>query len=90
MIGVALLIFNWPFPARQIRAVALTMREREFVNVAWFCGETPVRILSRQILPYLAGWAMANFINTILVVIAIEIGLAVIGLSNDSMRRSAR
>ena len=66
------LVFNWPYPARQVRAVALTMREREFVNVAWFSGEAPVRILTRHIFPYIAGWSMANFINTILVVIATE------------------
>ena len=75
-------IFNWPYPGRQVRAVALTMREREFVNVAWFCGESPVRILTRHIFPYIAGWSMANFINTMLVVIATESRLAVIGLSS--------
>ena len=74
VIGIALLIFNWPYPGRQVRAVALTMREREFVNVAWFSGETPFRILTRHIFPYIAGWSMANFINTILVVIATEFG----------------
>ena len=58
------------------------MREREFVNVAWFSGESPFRILTRHIFPYIAGWSMANFINTILVVIATESALAVIGLSN--------
>jgi peptide/nickel transport system permease protein len=82
VIGVALLVFNWPYPGRQVRAVALTMREREFVNVAWFSGEAPVRILTRHIFPYIAGWSMANFINTILVVIATESALAVIGLSS--------
>ena len=90
VIGVALLVFNWPYPGRQVRAVALTMREREFVNVAWFSGEAPVRILIRHIFPYIAGWSMANFINTILVVIATESALAVIGLRAPSRRRSAR
>ena len=60
-VGIILVIFNWPFPARQIRAVALTMREREFVNVAWFSGESIVRILCRQILPYLRGWSVGEF-----------------------------
>lgn len=82
IIGVLLILFNWPYPARQVRAVALTMREREFVNVAWFSGESGVRILTRHIFPYIAGWSAANFINTVLVGIATESALAVIGLSS--------
>jgi len=84
-LGTLLVTFNWPFPARQIRAVALTMRERDFVSLAWFSGESVWRILWRQMVPYLRRWAVANFINTILVVIAIEASLAFLGLSNDSV-----
>ncbi|MCW5720492.1 MAG: ABC transporter permease [Devosia sp.] len=82
IIAVALIVFNWPYPARQVRAVALTMREREFINVAWFSGESSVRILVRHIFPYIAGWSAANFINTVLVGISTESALAVIGLSS--------
>ena len=35
--------------------------------------------------PYISRWALANFINTILVVIAIESCLAFLGLSNDNV-----
>ncbi len=82
VIGATLILFNWPYPARQVRAVALTMREREFINVAWFSGESRLRILSRHVFPYIAGWSAANFINTVLVAIATETSLAVIGLSS--------
>ena len=81
-ISVILIAFNWPFPARQIRAVALSMREREFVHMAWFSGESVTAIIYKQIFPYLRTWATANFINTILVGIAVESSLAVIGLSS--------
>jgi peptide/nickel transport system permease protein len=84
-VGAVLVLFNWPFPARQIRAVALTLRERDFVNLAWFSGESLPRILWRQMVPYLRGWAVANFINTILVVVAVESSLAFLGLSNDNI-----
>jgi len=84
-VGAILVMFNWPFPARQIRAVALSLREREFVNLAWFSGDSIARILWRQMVPYLRRWAVANFINTILVVIAIESSLAFLGLSNDNV-----
>ncbi len=81
-VAAILIVFNWPFPARQIRSVALSMREREFVNVAWFSGEGALAIIVRQIFPYLRTWAVANFVNTVLVGIAIETSLAVIGLSS--------
>ena len=84
-LGTLLVIFNWPFPARQIRAVALTMRERDFVSLAWFSGESTGRILRRQMLPYLQRWAVANFVNTILVVVAVETSLAFLGLANDNV-----
>ena len=82
VVGMALVLFNWPYPGRQVRAVALTMREREFVNVARFSGESSLRILGRHVFPYIAGWSAANFINTVLVGIATETSLAVIGLSS--------
>ncbi|HEX3348617.1 MAG TPA: ABC transporter permease [Acetobacteraceae bacterium] len=82
LIAVVLVLFNWPFPARQIRAVALSMREREFVHVAWFSGESGLRIITRQIFPYLRPWAVANLVNTVLVTLAVETSLAVIGFSS--------
>ncbi len=82
LVAVVLVLFNWPFPARQIRAVALSMREREFIHAAWFSGESGLRIVARQIFPYLRPWAVANLVNTVLVSIATETSLAVIGLSS--------
>lgn len=81
-ISLILIAFNWPFPGRQIRSIALSMREREFVYLAWFSGESFAAILLRQIFPYLKTWATANFINTVLVGVAVESSLAVIGLSS--------
>lgn len=84
MISLVLIIFNWPWPARQIRAMALSLREREFVSTAWFSGESTLKIIVKEIFPFVAGWSLANFINTILVAIASESGLAVIGMSSNS------
>ncbi len=81
-ISLILIAFNWPFPGRQIRSIVLSMREREFVYLAWFSGESLMAILGRQIFPYLKTWATANFINTVLVGVAVESSLAVIGLSS--------
>lgn len=82
LISVILVIFNWPWPARQARAIALSMREREFINTARFSGSSTFSIIVYEILPYILSWTMANFVNTVLVAIATESGLAVIGLSS--------
>lgn len=82
IISAVLVIFNWPWPGRQARAMSLSLREREFINVAHASGENTAKILVLEILPFMLGWALANFVNTILVAIAAESGLAIIGLSS--------
>ncbi|MFN8442014.1 MAG: ABC transporter permease [Caldilineaceae bacterium] len=82
LIAGVLVVFNWPWPGRQARAMALSLREREFINVAQASGEGTLKIIVVEILPFVLGWALANFINTILVAISAESGLAIIGLSS--------
>lgn len=82
LISAVLILFNWPWPARQVRSIALSMREREFINTARFSGSSTAKIVTREILPYIYAWTLANFVNTVLVAIATESGLAVIGLSS--------
>lgn len=83
-ISVVLIIFNWPWPARQARAMALSLRERDFIDTAFFSGESLFRIITREILPFVTGWSLANFVNTILAAIRTESSLAVIGMSNNA------
>jgi peptide/nickel transport system permease protein len=82
VIAIVLVIFNWPWPGRQARAMSLSLREREFISVAQASGESTLKIVVVEIMPYVLGWALANFINTILVAISAESGLAIIGLSS--------
>jgi len=83
-ITMILVVFNWPWPARQARAMALTMREREFINTALFSGESMLKIIVQEILPYVFSWALSNMINTIMVAIGTESSLAVLGLSSTT------
>jgi peptide/nickel transport system permease protein len=82
LISAILVVFNWPWPARQTRAMALSMREREFINTARFSGSNTLAIIVKEIFPYVLSWSLANFINTVLVAIATEASLAIIGLSS--------
>lgn len=82
IIAAVLVFFNWPWPGRQARAMSLSLREREFINVAQASGEGTLKIVLVEIMPFMLGWALANFINTVLVAISAESGLAIIGLSS--------
>lgn len=83
-IALVLILFNWPWPARQVRSMALSLREREFIDTASFSGESTLKIIVLEILPFVSEWSVGNFINTILVAIGAESGLAVIGMASNN------
>jgi peptide/nickel transport system permease protein len=81
VVGAILICFGWAWNARTIRSMALSLREREFVNMARFSGAGTLDIISREIFPYVYAYMVVHFINTILFAINTEAALAVIGLS---------
>jgi len=85
VMAVAIATFAWAHPARQMRSMTLSMREREFINTARFSGENTFKIITVEILPYSLTWTLSNFMNAILVAIAMEVTLAILGLSPAMM-----
>ncbi|HTU77416.1 MAG TPA: ABC transporter permease [Solirubrobacteraceae bacterium] len=58
--GLATIIFiiciaTWPYVARIVRGLVLSMREREFVEASRALGASDMRIMFREILPNLAA-----------------------------------
>jgi peptide/nickel transport system permease protein len=82
IVGGILVFFGWAWGARRIRSMALSLREREFVNVARFSGANTLKVVFREVFPYVFAFIVVDFINAILWVINTEAALAVIGLSN--------
>ena len=80
-VGFIIVIFGWAWGARTIRSLALTLREREFINMARFSGANTVQIIFREVFPYVTAYMLVGFINTVLFAINTEATLAVIGLS---------
>ncbi len=80
-VGVIIVLFGWAWDARTVRAMALSLREREFINMARFSGANTMQILLREIFPYVSAYMVVGFINTVLFAINTEATLAVIGLS---------
>lgn len=81
MLALTLGLFAWAWPARQVRSMALTLKERDFIQTAWFSGEGALQTVFTEILPFVWTWALSNFMNAVLVAIAAESSLAVLGLS---------
>lgn len=81
MMALVLALFAWAWPSRQIRSMALTLKERDFIHTAWFSGEGTVQVVITEILPYALTWSLSNFMNATLAAIASESSLAVLGLS---------
>lgn len=84
-IALILSLFAWAHPARHVRAMCLTMKERDFISTARFSGESVLQIVVTEILPYLFTWSLSNFMNAILVAIGQESSLAVLGLSSSTL-----
>ncbi|MDR1568970.1 MAG: ABC transporter permease [Oscillospiraceae bacterium] len=81
LMALVLAMFAWAWPSRQIRSMALSMKERDFIQTAWFSGEGTVQVVLTEILPFALTWSLSNFMNATLGAIASESSLAVLGLS---------
>jgi peptide/nickel transport system permease protein len=73
-------VFGWFFPARIVRAVVLSLREKEFVEAARMVGARDARIIRSHVLPHLA--APVVVVSTIAVAgfILAEAGLSFLGI----------
>lgn len=80
-VGFIIIIFGWAWDARTVRSMALSIREREFINMARFSGANTAQVIIREVFPYVMAYTLVGFINTILFAINLEATLAVIGLS---------
>ena len=85
MLALVLAVFAWAWPSRQIRSMALTLKERDFIQTAWFSGEGTFQTVVTEILPFTLTWSLSNFMNATLNAIASESGLAVLGLSPGNL-----
>ncbi|MGI6149900.1 MAG: ABC transporter permease [Firmicutes bacterium] len=81
VMALVLAVFAWAWPSRQIRSLALSLKERDFIHTAWFSGEGTMEVVVTEILPYALTWSLSNFMNATLAAIASESSLAVLGLS---------
>jgi peptide/nickel transport system permease protein len=82
---VAVLIggFSWPWAARSIRSQVLTLKEREFIDVARMSGMKDRKIVIAEILPNMLAYIIVVFVVSLSIAVLTEAGLSMIGLGPD-------
>jgi peptide/nickel transport system permease protein len=83
MIGV-LVITGWSYGARQLRAQALSLRNRDFLESARVRGERRSYIIVFEVLPTMTSLIIANFLGSALYAVLTAAGLQFIGLGDNS------
>jgi ABC-type dipeptide/oligopeptide/nickel transport system permease subunit len=73
-------IFGWFYPARIIRAVVLSLREKEFIEAARMVGASDWRIIRSHLLPHLVAPIIVYSTLTIAQLVLAEAGLSFLGL----------
>jgi peptide/nickel transport system permease protein len=81
---LALAMTGWAFGARIIRAQALSVREREFVNAAIVSGEPDSAIIFSEILPNLINIIVGGLVGSVTYGIGAATSLSFLGLTSTT------
>jgi peptide/nickel transport system permease protein len=84
IIVVVLVITGWSYGARQLRAQALSLRRRDFLESARVRGESWLYIVVCEILPTMVSLIAANFLGAALYAVLTAAGLQFIGLGSPA------
>jgi peptide/nickel transport system permease protein len=84
MIAVITLI-SWSYTARQLRAQALSLRNREFLEAARVRGERSLYIILVEIIPTMTSLLVAAFLTNALYAVLFSSSLQFIGLGDPSV-----
>jgi len=84
MVGLGVLIglLDWAYPSKRYRAQTLSLREREFTHTGIFSGMSTFKIVSREHLPFLLPFLLADVVSGFLFAIGFEVTLSVLGLTD--------
>src|SRR5512145_2972404 len=82
VLGLMLSLLTWPWDARLIRSMILSLREREFTKTAILSGTGTVKLVLNEYMPFAMPLIFSTLINNIAFAIGLEITLAFLGLVN--------
>lgn len=73
-------IFSWPWTARAIRAQVLSLKERDFINLAKCSGMGDLEIIFKEVLPNILPYIASSFAITTISAMLSEAALSFIGI----------
>jgi peptide/nickel transport system permease protein len=76
---------GWSYTARQLRAQALSLRERDFLNAAKVRGERSLYIICVEIIPTMTSLLVAAFLTNALYAVLFSSSLQFIGLGDPNV-----
>ncbi len=76
---------GWSYTARQLRAQALSLRNRDFLNAAKVRGERSLYIICVEIIPTMTSLLVAAFLTNALYAVLFSSSLQFIGLGDPSV-----
>jgi len=76
---------GWSYTARQLRAQALSLRNRDFLNAAKVRGERPLYIICVEIIPTMTSLLVAAFLTNALYAVLFSSSLQFIGLGDPNV-----
>ena len=85
VLGLMLAAFGWPWDARLIRSMVLSLRERDFTMTAILSGTGTVKLVLKEYIPFTLPLIFSTVINNISFAIGTEITLAILGLVDLSI-----
>jgi len=75
-------LLGWTRPARQIRALTLSLKQSDYVESTKASGGSSLHIIFHHILPNVVGIVVAHLVTEIVMVILLESGLSFLGLGD--------
>lgn len=80
LVGLLIGVTGWPWAARAMRAQILSLKEREFVNLARISGMKARSVLIREIFPNLLAYMATVFVFAVGGSIMAEAAISMIGV----------
>ena len=79
-LGVLIGVISWMGTTRVVRAQVLTLKQRAYVEVSKFNGQSDIEIVVTELIPNLAPFIAAAFVGAVAGAILLSIGLSALGL----------
>ena len=84
VVAVVIGFTAWPWTCRSVRSQVLSLRNRDHVNLSKLSGHSTLRIILKDILPYVASYVVMAMILQVSTAILAEAQLSMLGLGPNT------